>query len=170
MAQHKQMAITQFKHKYQQIYLERTHTTEHQTPSSITQNFTHISSWRIIKTIQFWVKENQKRKRVPSVLLAGNEYDRWRRSGGFGLVWNPKTPCLEPNPQTHIKSKTRRGENINQRKLKNKQRRRWRRRIGCALLPTMVAELMRFQAFRPGLDFTEKWEPKSKKKNFDSRI
>ena len=88
MAQHKQMAITQFKHKYQQIYLERTHTTEHQTPSSITQNFTHISSWRIIKTIQFWVKENQKRKRVPSVLLAGTKDDQWRRSGGFGLVWS----------------------------------------------------------------------------------
>ena len=43
------MAITQFKHKYQQIHLEYTHKTEHHTPSSITQNFTHISSWRIIK-------------------------------------------------------------------------------------------------------------------------
>ena len=87
MAQHKQMAITQFKHKYQQIHLEHTHKTEHHTPSSTTQNFTHISSWHIIKTIQFWVKENRKRKRVPWILLVGTEDDRRRRSGGFGLVW-----------------------------------------------------------------------------------
>ena len=62
MAQHKQMAITQFKHKYQQILLEHTHKTEHHIPSSIIQIFTHISSYHIIKTTQFWVEENRNRK------------------------------------------------------------------------------------------------------------
>ena len=42
MAQHKQMAITQFKHKYQQIHLEHTQKIEHHTPSSVIQIFTHL--------------------------------------------------------------------------------------------------------------------------------
>ena len=56
------MAITQFKHKYQQIHLKHTHKTKHHTPSSIIQIFTHISSYHIIKTTQFWVEENRNRK------------------------------------------------------------------------------------------------------------
>ena len=63
MAQHKQMAITQFKHKYQQIHLEHTYKTEHHTPSSIIQIFTNISSYHIIKTTQFLVEETETEKR-----------------------------------------------------------------------------------------------------------
>ena len=65
---------------------------------------------------------------------------------------------MEPNPQTHIKSK-----NEERRKDKSKETKEQieeEEEDRCALLPTIMAELMGFQAFRPGLDFTKKREPK----------
>ena len=76
------MAITQFKHKYQQIHLKHTHKTKHHTPSSIIQIFTHISSYHIIKTTQFWVEENRNRKtetnsNIKTIQLSHTSQSSW---------------------------------------------------------------------------------------------
>ena len=106
-----------------------------------------------LKTIQFWVKENQKRKRVPSFLLAGTEYDRRRRSGGFGL--EPKNPMFRtqsPNPHK-IKNETRRKDKSKETKEQTDEEVEEEDRVCFAAYDGGRAHEV--QAFRPGLDFTE---------------
>ena len=59
-----------------------------------------------------------------------------------------------PNPNKIKNEERRKGKSKETKKQTEEEEDR------CALLPTMVAELMGFQAFKPGLDFTEKREPK----------
>ena len=64
-----------------------------------------------------------------------------------------------PNPHK-IKNEERRKDKSKETKEQTEEEEEEEEEDWCALLPTMVAELMGFQAFRPGLDFTEKREPK----------
>ena len=61
-----------------------------------------------------------------------------------------------PNPHK-IKNEKRRKDKSKETKEQKEEEEEEER---CTLLPTIVAELMGFQPFRPGLDFTEKREPK----------